>query len=149
MSDSYLRYVPVNPKFQPQPASAASAEALLSGYFPEAEEISAEFLADVEFIDAGSNWSGVFCPLCGEDVEQWWDDAMDEAAESRFENLDVCTPCCKGKTALNHLRYGWPVGFGRFVIEATNPNSKGLDANQLQALSEAIGCEMQEVAAHV
>lgn len=149
MSDSYLRYVPTIPTFQTQKSSAKAAEGLLGSYFPNADSIAAGFLENVEFIDAGSNWSGVHCPLCGADVEDWWSEVMATAAEARFEDLKVSAPCCKGSTSLNLLRYVWPVAFGRFVLEAENPNSKGLTPRQLRALEEVLGCKLQEVATHV
>ena len=149
MSDNYLRYVPVSPTFQPERTAAEAAQKLLTEFLPQAEEIDFELLEDVEFIDAGSNWSGVRCPLCNADAEGWWGDAMSTAAESRFTNLNVRTPCCDGNTSLDKLNYQWPVAFGRFVLEAGNPNSTGLSAAQLQKLSVVLGSPLREVAAHV
>ena len=103
MSDSYLRYVPVNPTFRPSSTAANAAQELLSGFLPDAEDISFELLEDVEFIDAGSNWSGVRCPSCNADIESWWEEAMSTAAERRFEKLAVCTPCCGTQTSLESL----------------------------------------------
>jgi hypothetical protein len=118
-------------------------------YLPRAEEIDFEFLEDVEFIDAGSNWSGVNCPLCNSNAEAWWGEAMSTAAESRFETLELRTPCCDRSTSLDKLNYQWPVAFGRFVLEAANPNSTGLSTEQLQKLAEVLGSPVREVAAHV
>jgi hypothetical protein len=46
---------------------------------------------------------------------------------------------------LNDLRYGWPCGFGVFVVEAMNPDSMGLSADDLAALSAAIGHPLREI----
>jgi hypothetical protein len=149
LSDSYLRYVPIDPTFRPSTAAANASQELLARLLPDAEDITFELLEDVEFIDAGSNWSGVHCPSCNADIESWWEDAMSTAAEHRFEKLAVCTPCCNTHTSLDKLKYVWPVAFGRFVLEATNPNSKGLSERQLANLAETLQCQVHEVAAHV
>lgn len=149
MSDSYLRYVPTIPSFSPSTAAAHAAQALLGRFFPDAEDISFELFDDVDFIDAGSNWSGVRCPACDADIEPWWDEAMSEAAEHRFASLAVCTPCCSTDTSLEKLNYIWPVAFGRFVLEATNPNATGLSAPHLAELAAVLGCQVLEVAAHL
>lgn len=149
MSDNYLRYVPIEPQFQPAPSAASKAEILLGSFLPEAESVHAEFSESVEFIDAGENWSGVHCPCCGADAEAWWGDAMSSAAGGNFESLEATAQCCSAKVSLNELRYVWPVAFGRFVLEAENPNSSGLSAQQLIELGRAIGCAVREVPARI
>lgn len=149
MSDSFLRYVPVDPRFQPEPAAADHAKALLASYLPEAQAVVAEFSDQVQFVDPGENWSGVFCPHCNADAEPWWSDAVSRAYEDRFRSLDITMPCCGVVVSLNDLRYVWPVAFGRFVLEAMNPNVKGLSAPQMSALAQVVGCPLREIAAHV
>lgn len=69
MSDNFLRYIPVDPAFQPSHAAALSAAEQLRSFLPEAEAIDSEFFDGVEFIDPGENWSGVRCPCCAADAE--------------------------------------------------------------------------------
>jgi hypothetical protein len=149
MSDNWLRYVPVDPQFQPSLLATKAAEALLASFLPEAEEVNSEFTESVAFIDPGANWSGVQCPCCGADAQAWWDDAMSVTAQAGFTSLSVRASCCQGMTSLNAIHYVWPAAFGRYVIEAMNPNVKSLSAIQLSQLATTLGCPITEVAAHV
>jgi len=149
MSDNWLRYVPTDPQFQPSASAAKAAEALLLSFVPQAEEVRSRFTEFVGFVDPGANWSGVFCPLCGTDVETWWGDAMSTAAEADFTNLAVQVPCCHATTSLNELRYVWPAAFGRYVLEAMNPNVKDLSAQRSELLSVALGCSVREIPVHI
>jgi endogenous inhibitor of DNA gyrase (YacG/DUF329 family) len=90
------------------------------------------------------NWSGVNCPKCGADVEDWWKDAMDKAWAPELKNLSVSTPFCGHSTTLNDLNYVWPAGFSRFVLEAMKSNISQTTAEQDQALSEALGLKLWE-----
>jgi hypothetical protein len=149
MSDNWLRYVPVDPQFQPSPSAAKAAEALLISFLPEAEEVNSEFTESVAFIDPGANWSGVQCPSCAADAQAWWNDAMSVAAQADFTSLSVQAPCCAAMTSLNAMHYVWPAAFGRYVVEAMNPNVKSLSAIQLSQLATTLGCAVTEVAVHV
>lgn len=148
MSDHYLRYVPTAPTFQPPPEAANAARQRLHGYFPQAQAITATFHEHVTFVDPASNWSGVCCPRCNTDLEAWWGEAMDDAYTTHFEHLEMITPCCHTTVSLNDLRYRWPAAFGRFVLEAENPQSRGLTVLQLVELEDTLGCGLREIAAH-
>jgi len=149
MSDNWLRYVPTDPEFRPSDSAAKAAEALLLSFVPQAERVRSEFTENVGFIDPGANWSGVFCPLCGTDAESWWGDAMSTAAETKFTSLAVHAPCCHATASLNEMRYVWPAAFGRYVLEAMNPNVKGLSVQQSELLSAALGCSVREIPVHI
>src|SRR5262249_53337497 len=149
MSDNWLRYAPTDPWFQPTAAAAAKAEALLSAFLPQSEEVTPKFFGGVQFVDPGQNWSGVLCPSCGADAESWWSQAVSEAADGGFLSLHVLTPCCGQRVSLNDLRYVWPAAFSSFVLDAMNPNSKGLHPGQLQQLEHALGCSVREIAQHL
>jgi len=51
--------------------------------------------------------------------------------------------------SLNELHYVWPVAFGSYVLEAKDPDARGLTSEQLAELSKAVGCELLEIQAHV
>jgi hypothetical protein len=74
---------------------------------------------------------------------------MSTAAEGRFKSLMVEAGCRGGTVLLNELDYGWPVGFGRFVLEAMNPNLSGLGVKQIEALGAVLGWRVREIAVHV
>jgi hypothetical protein len=149
MSDNWLQFIPVDPNWIPTPAAAERAVALLSAIAPQAEEVNAEFKEQVEFFHPHSNWEGVECPVCGADIESWWDEAMEAASQSGFTDLTVNTPCCGAATSLNDLRYAWPAAFGRFVIEAMNPNIRDTTPEQDGAMAECVGSALRKVWVHI
>lgn len=84
-------------------------------------------------------------PKCGAELDlEWWQEAMDAAAASGFEKLDIVTPCCGTRATLHDLRYEWPAGVARFVVEAMNPN-EDLTDDRLQAIGNALGCKLRKV----
>lgn len=149
MSDTWLKFVPEEPGFQPSREAADAAVGLLNACLPNAEEITAEYFEQVQFIDPGGNWSGVQCPNCSTDIEEWWQDAMSEAVESDFEQLEAVAPCCRAKVSLNDLAYVWPAGFGKFVLAATNPGVSDLAPEQERALSKRLGHRLRKIWVHI
>jgi hypothetical protein len=147
MSDQAFRYVPREPTFQPSEARAYAAarwlEQTIGGL------AVARALPAVEFVDAGQNWDGVRCPSCDADAEPWWGEAMSRAAESGFVSLQVRAPCCGDTVSLNELTYAWPVAFGSFVLEVSNPSRGGLSQQELHDLGEQLGCLVTQVTAHI
>ncbi len=148
MSDNWLSYVPADPTWQPSDEVAERAAKLLKTIVPAADEVKYE-LSDVQFIDAGANWSGVRCPYCHADLEGWWGDAMSDAFKNGPATLSVTTPCCKKPSSLNDLDYVWPVAFGRFVLSAQNPNVKNTTSEQDQSLEECLGTKLRKVWTHI
>jgi hypothetical protein len=149
MSDNWLQYVPKDPTFRPTSAAAKSAQFLLSSFLPEAESVDSKFEEKVSFFHPGANWSGVQCPSCGANAEPWWDEAMEQASEAEFNNLQCVAQCCGASVSLNGLRYLWPAAFGSYVLEAMNPDSKGLSPRELNQLQEVLGCELVEIPLHL
>src|SRR5271169_1202748 len=149
MSDHWIQFVPADPTSQPTRDAAERAVRILRSYAPGADSVSAEFKEAIEFFHAGGNWSGVRCPRCDVDAESWWFDAVDRAAETSFEDLAVTTPCCGTQTTLSDLHYPWPVAFGRFVLEAMNPNIGDTTTEQDRALSECLGMPLRKVFVHL
>ena len=149
MSDNYLQYVPADPKFRPSTEAAVNAERLLARYLPHAEEVHASFYEHVMFFDPGGNWSGVHCPNCGADAEPWFGEATSKAADTNFESLLITTPCCGQLVSLNDLRFVWPAAFATFMLEAANPNSKGLTPAELSQLEVVLGCALREIPMHL
>jgi hypothetical protein len=150
MSDNWLMFIPADPDALPSRTGAEKALELLKRFAPGAgDDVRAIFSDKVEFHDCGSNWSGVTCPTCGEDVEEWWVSAIDNAYKSGFTDLRATPPCCGHATSLNDLNYVWPAGFARFVLEAKNPNISQTTAEQDRALSDALGLELRKIWRHL
>ena len=102
----------------------------------------------VEFVDQGGNFEGVYCPVCGADLGEWWPAAMDRAHAGHFADLAVTAPCCGAALSLNDLRYEWPAGFARFVLEAMNPGVPDLPATTLAELEQRLGAPLRVIWAH-
>jgi hypothetical protein len=75
---------------------------------------------------------------------------MDRAYDGEgFTALNISTPCCGFQTSLKDLKYGWPVGFARFFLEAFNPGAQGLSDEMIQRVGEALGARVCQVQVHV
>lgn len=149
MSDNWLKFVPANPYFQPAKKDAREARKLLKSFLPDACEVNALFEDEVRFVDAGGNWKGVLCPTCGVDAESWWYDAVSSAYEKQFSNLVTKAPCCGAEMSLNEMHFPWPVAFGSFVLEAKNPNVRGLSQRRTLQLAKILGCKLTTVWQHL
>jgi hypothetical protein len=149
LSNAILRLVPFAPHWQPSNVAADRTLALVRELLPKADDVFAQFYDEVTFFDAGSNWSGVSCPNCEADLDDWWGEAMDGAAEKRFTDLSITTPCCGARSSLNDLRYGWPCRFGKFALSARNPNVRDTTHEQDRRIAEALGSEVVKVWAHI
>jgi hypothetical protein len=144
VSDSYLRLIPEDPLFVPAEGVAERARDLLQEMVPDAEEVMATMHDDPVFVDAGENTERVACPFCDTDVgDEWWKKAMEDAARSEYRHLQVVTPCCGSRVSLNDLRYEWPAGFARLVLEAWNPNVTRLDEEEVSKLEEVLGAPLR------
>jgi hypothetical protein len=74
---------------------------------------------------------------------------MDEASAHGFVALQVIVPCCHIQTTLNDLRYKWPAGFARFIMEVRNPGrSEALTEEEIRQLEHLLGCKLRQVLAH-
>ena len=149
MSDNWLQFIPADPTFRPSREAAERARELLAEFVPYSDEVSTKFEESTTFFHPGGNWSGVECPVCGADAEAWWEEAMTASHKDAFRDLLVSAPCCGMQVSLNDLRYRWPAAFGRFVLEAMNPNIRDLQPAQEEQLSQALGCELRKVWVHL
>ena len=145
MSDTFLRLVPVDPRWTPSHDAAASAVRLMTRMLPAADHVSFHVEESVVFYDAGEFSESISCPACRADLGDWWADAMNAAYVSKFEDLAIVTPCCATRTSLNDLVYRWPAAFGRFCLEAFNPNVAGISDPDRAALEEALGAPLKVV----
>ena len=145
VSDNYLRLIPADPSFVPDAGAQARAHNLLRTRLAGADAITIRVTPDIQFVDPGSNLEGIFCPACGARLDRWWGDAIDRASASSFQELRVQVPCCGAVCSLNDLRYEWPAGFARFVLEAMNPGVPDLPAGDLALLEDILGCRLRRL----
>jgi hypothetical protein len=71
--------------------------------------------------------------------------AMDQAAETEFEELGVVATCCGGATNLNALIYQPAAAFARFTLVATNSRVEALAPEALAPVEAALGCAVRVV----
>jgi hypothetical protein len=121
VSNNWLIFVPCDPQFHPREEDIAVALNYLRELAPRANDITVESDGSVNLFHAGSNFETVSCPTCGAKISrEGWIAALEEAWESRFEDLSIITPCCSSDTSLNDLNYDMPMAFGRFALELSN-----------------------------
>jgi hypothetical protein len=148
VSDNWLYYVPRDPNWQPTRQAAESAAALLREMAPQADEVGFEFHDKLNLFHPFTNWSGVRCPACSADLEDWWDSAVGPALENEPQTLAAVTPCCGMATSLNDVDFGWPTAFGRFALVAMNPGLKPSPAKD-QAIADRLGTAVRTVWQHL
>ncbi len=148
MSENVLRLIPTDPLYVPSVAAQDQARNLLASLLPEGA-VQIVVTEDVSFIDPGDNFECILCPLCGVVVPiEWWGQMMDHTyTVSRFRDLSIIMPCCQTHSSLNDLRYEWPAGFARFLLEI---HSAGIDLTeqQLSLFEPLLGCSMRKIWAH-
>jgi hypothetical protein len=139
MSETYLILIPTDPTWQPEAEAAQRAGNVVDELVPEADEVEAFGMDEVEFFDSGDNFASAKCPHCGTDVTEWWPEAMDRASEVSFGDLGVTMPCCGRPASLNDLVYDMPQGFAQFAISVTEPGIEELGDAALRRIGEALG----------
>lgn len=148
MSDDVLKLIPSLPTYVPDNEAINTAVARLREYFPNAERIEVVISDTPQFIDPGSNFERITCPICNTVLEDgWWQDAMDKASENEFQDLIVELPCCGQETTLNDLRYEWPAGFAQFSIEIYNPEAENPEV-AIPDLAAILGSPTRIIRAH-
>jgi len=145
MSEHYLVIIPTDPNWQAEADAAQRAGTIVAELAPDAEEIEAFSLDEVEFFDSGENFETARCPHCGADVTEWWPEAMDRASEVAFGDLSATTPCCGKPASLNDLVYDMPQGFAQFAISVTEPGITELDGAALRRIGEALGSPVRAI----
>jgi hypothetical protein len=144
MADQILRVIPADPEFVPSPANQQMAWALFSSFVAKADSMTMISEGDIRFVDPGENWQGVTCPVCGADLNDWIQDAVNVAYENGFADLSIITPCCSSVGSLNDLVYEPAAGFASFILEAVNPEND-VSEMQMQMLKGTMKCEIRKV----
>jgi hypothetical protein len=111
MSDTWIRLIPEEPNFVPDPARQSRAREHLADIAPFAEQIEVRIFDRVVFFDCGANFERVICPSCRAKIPlQWWQDRMNEDYDSGFTLAAYPTPCCSAHHTLHELVYEQPRG---------------------------------------
>jgi hypothetical protein len=146
MSVTLLRLIPTDPYFVPDSQRRQAGQDLLAGLVQDPGTVSSLVEEQVVFVDCGQNLERISCPRCNTSLEnEWWGDAMDAVHLAGFGQFAVTMPCCGESCSLNDLRYEWPMGFARYVLQAEDPGLNGLAAEHIEALEGALGCKIRIV----
>lgn len=152
MSDDVIRWIPLDPTFVPSDEAIQTTVAWLQRRIGPSTLVFSGVVANtskqVEFVDCGENFDAVCCNRCGAELsEDWWSGAMNTASKTRFENREVTLPCCGAVEDLHQLRYEWPMGFARFVLEARNPSMVPSQEDDAE-ISRLLGTPLRRIDAH-
>lgn len=149
VSDNYLRLIPTEPTWRPDPEASQRAVATLSALAPGADSVKVELFDEVTFIDQGTNFERLSCPACQAELDmEWWHEQVERAGDAGFTDLNVTTPCCRAGTNLNDLLYDWPAGFARAELSVLNPQCDWLDDAELEQVAVELGHPLRQVMAH-
>lgn len=150
MSDNWIALIPEDPTFVPDAASQHRARDRLFEIAPEADEIEIKVSEKVAFFDCGANFERVLCPSCRAEVPvAWWQDRMDEDFGDGFKLAKYVMPCCGTPSTLHELVYEWPQGFGRFALDAMNPNIGRLEEGHRLELERILGTKLRIIYQHI
>jgi hypothetical protein len=159
MSDNWIALIPEDPRFVPDTAKRQRARDRFTEIAPDADEIEIKISEKVEFFDCGANFERVLCPACGAEipVDWWqarmdedsgvdgWQDRMDEDSGDGFKLASYSTPCCGKECRLHELVYEWPQGFGRFALDAMNPNIGELEDQYKREFEKILGTKLRVI----
>jgi hypothetical protein len=149
MSDHLLRWIPLDPSFVPSGEAAERAAQWLRARAPQAAEVSAEVSPKIQFVDCGSNFQGILCHVCKDEVPlDWWHEAMGAAGATDFADRVVTLPCCAATANLEDLEYDGPQGFARFVLEARNAAIGEPSASDTEQVAQLLGTPVRLIFAH-
>jgi hypothetical protein len=151
MSDNWITLIPEDdPRFIPEVVKQSRARDRLTEIAPEADEIEIKVSEKVEFFDCGGNFERVRCPSCGSEIPAvWWQARMDDDYGNGFMLASYATPCCAVQCTLHELVYEWPQGFGRFALEAMNPNIGKLEDKYKQEFEKILGTRLRVIYQHI
>jgi hypothetical protein len=150
MSDNWIALIPDAPKFVPDVARLSRARDRFAEIAPDADEIEIKICEKVEFFDCGTNLEHIFCPSCQSKIPiAWWQERMMEDYNNGFMLAKYATPCCNTFKTLHELIYDWPQGFGRFAIDAMNPNIGHLKDRYKQEFEEILGTKLRLIHQHL
>jgi hypothetical protein len=150
MSDNWIILIPEDPRHVPSPERQERARGRFAEIAPQADEVKVNVTENAEFFDCGGNFERIICPSCRTEVPtEWWQDRMDEDFAAGFKLARYPMPCCREPYTLHELTYEWPQGFGRFALEAMNPNLGKLDDKYKMEFEEILGTPLRVIYQHI
>jgi hypothetical protein len=151
LSDNWIALIPEDPYFVPSEAKQVLALNRFMELAPDADQIEIILSDKVRFFDCGANFERVTCPSCNADVPiEWWQGRMDADFENDGYTLRrLIVPCCGSTHTLHTLNYEWPQGFGRFAIDAMNPNLGMLNCEVVAEFESILEVRLRVIYQHI
>jgi hypothetical protein len=151
MSDNWIILTPIDPLFVPTASQQEDASRRLMELAPEADEVELNNSDTIQFFDCGANFERILCPACHEHLstEAWQNWMNEDFAGDGFQLLARPMPCCGAVHNLNELTYEWPQAFGRFGLEAMNPNIGQLDPTSIAEFERILGTPIRVIYQHI
>lgn len=151
MSDNWIALIPEDPCYVPDAARQTRARDRFAEIAPDADEVEIKVTDHFEFYDCGTNLERIICPSCGTEIaDEWWQDRLDDdSGDEGFKLARYSAPCCNAKHTLHNLIYEWPQGFGRFALDAMNPNIGKLDDEYKTEFEEILGTKLRIIYQHI
>ncbi|WNQ08851.1 hypothetical protein MJA45_14440 [Paenibacillus aurantius] len=142
MTQSIVKLIPIDETFVPRLEDTDQAVSLLKTLFKETIEVNR--FEEIEFIDQGSNFEQIVCPVCSKEIDpNWWQEEMNKAYLTKFRNLMTILPCCKANLSLNELGYTWPAGFSKYCIEILNPSETAIIYEHIKELEDLLKTKLK------
>jgi len=150
VSDVVLRIIATDPAWVPTEEQSARVLAVLRSFAPMADDVTAEVLEHIAFIDSGADLATIRCPFCTADLDEIWHQWMDVDSSTAFATRAHTTPCCEREVQLEGLAYEAPCGFARFLLEARNAGiGRSLNIAETARIEEALGHAIREIHARL
>jgi NAD-dependent SIR2 family protein deacetylase len=150
MSDNWIALIPEDPRLVPDQAKIQRARDRFAEIAPDADEIEVKISETVKFFDCGGNFERVRCPACQLEIPiEWWQNRMSEDYGDGFKLAAYQTPCCGAHSTLHELVYEWPQGFGRFALDAMNPNIGELEERYKAEFEAILGTKLRVIYQHI
>lgn len=148
MSVTTVQFVPNDPHFTPGTVGISAAGAYLKQTLANSTQIEAMARDGVDVFFPGDNLVTCSCPSCQSDIPAGvWQTilAADYDENSGFMLLRQPMPCCAERLAVNELVFDWPLAFGKFALQLTDPEfdtSTQAEAQRIALeLAPLLGCE--------
>jgi hypothetical protein len=145
MSSNRSHVIPIDPLFVPEPACAQAALALFKQLLPSAADHSVAVHDKPEPIISAKAFDTVRCPLCHEEILDWWNsEAWPQAESQDFKDLSLLTPCCAKPAKLDSLDYDNAFALARFELSAETAGWVELSDELLAQMSQALRCPVKQ-----
>lgn len=149
MSVTTVQFVPDDPHFTPGTVGISAAGAYLKQALPNSTQVEAMARDGIDVFFPGDNLATCACPSCQSDIPAGvWQTILgadyDEA--SGFMLLRQQMPCCGERLTVNELVFDWPLAFGKFALQLTDPEFDTSNQDEAKrialALSPLLGCKL-------